>query len=87
MIIYKVTNLINQKVYIGQTINSLGHRGSQHYKDCNRKNYYNNRFHNALNKYRLHDFKMEVRTLTKLYNLNGRKELVKHLIEISKNIC
>lgn len=30
---------------------------------------------------------MDVRTLTKLYNLKGRKELVKHLIEISKNIC
>lgn len=39
MIVYKVTNLINQKIYIGQTIHSLEKRKKQHekaayYKNC-----------------------------------------------------
>ena len=51
MLIYKVTNLKNNKVYIGQTINSLEYRQNQHIKDCRRKNYYDNYFHNALIKY------------------------------------
>ena len=37
MIIYKVTNKINNKIYIGQTINSLEHRRKQHEKDCSLK--------------------------------------------------
>lgn len=57
MIIYKVTNLKNNKVYIGQTIHSMLYRKRQHLKDCYRKNYYNNVFHNALKKYSSHDFK------------------------------
>ena len=59
MIIYKVTNLKNNKVYIGQTIHSMLYRKRQHLKDCYRKNYYNNVFHNALKKYSSHDFKWE----------------------------
>ena len=59
MIIYKVTNLKNNKVYIGQTINSMLYRKKQHFNDCNRKKYYNNVFHNALKKYRYCDFKWE----------------------------
>lgn len=56
MIIYKVTNKINNKIYIGQTINSLEHRRKQHEKDCRRNKYYNNRFHNALIKYGFDNF-------------------------------
>lgn len=60
MLIYKVTNLKNNKVYIGQTINSLEYRRNQHIKDCRRKNYYNNYFHNALIKYGFSAWKWEV---------------------------
>lgn len=56
MIIYKVTNKINNKIYIGQTINSLEHRRKQHEKDCRRNKYYNNRFYNALIKYGFDNF-------------------------------
>lgn len=34
MIIYKITNTENQKVYIGQTINSLEKRWNRHYNDA-----------------------------------------------------
>lgn len=60
MIIYKATNLKNNKVYIGQTINSLEYRQNQHIKDCRRVNYYNNYFHNALIKYGISCWKWEV---------------------------
>lgn len=68
MIIYKVTNLKNNKVYIGQTINSMEYRKNQHFRDCNRKNYYNNVFHNALKKYDYCDFKWD--TICICDNLN-----------------
>lgn len=60
MIIYKVTNLKNNKIYIGQTINSLEYRRDQHIKDCRRNKYYNNKFHNALLKYGYNSFKWEI---------------------------
>ena len=57
MIIYKVTNKINKKIYIGQTVNSLDYRMKQHYRSSKRDSYY---FHNALKKYRIGDFKWEI---------------------------
>ena len=57
MIIYKVTNLINGKIYIGQSINTLEYRKSQHEREakCNkRKTIY---FHLALLKYGFENFK------------------------------
>ena len=56
MIIYKATNLINNKIYIGQTTNSLEYRKNQHFREARcdkRKNTY---FHNAINKYGENNF-------------------------------
>lgn len=60
MIIYKATNTKNNKVYIGQTINTLEYRKSQHIRDCRRLNYYNNKFHNAIKKYGIEVFIWEI---------------------------
>lgn len=61
MIIYKATNLINGKVYIGQTVNTLEYRKSQHWREANDpKKKRHGRFHNALLKYGLENFKFEV---------------------------
>jgi group I intron endonuclease len=57
MIIYKATNLINGKVYIGQTINSLNRRISNHYKDSKKSNY---SFMNALRKYKREDWNWDI---------------------------
>lgn len=54
MIIYKVENKINGKIYIGQTINSLSVRRRGHYK--NMKAGSNTIFHRALRKYDKGDF-------------------------------
>ncbi len=37
-IIYKITNLVNRKVYIGQTVGAINARFSQHVLESNRKN-------------------------------------------------
>jgi group I intron endonuclease len=59
MIIYKATNLINGKVYIGQTINTLRYRSEQHRREAkidDRKHTY---FHNAIRKYGFENFEFE----------------------------
>lgn len=56
-IIYKATNLQNNKVYIGQTIKTLEQRINKHYYDASYDNLY---FHKALNKYNKEDWKWEV---------------------------
>lgn len=58
-IIYKVTNLINGKCYIGKTIQSLEERKRGHIKES--MNTFNNSyFHKALIKYGIHNFKWEI---------------------------
>ena len=57
-IIYKCTNLINGKIYIGQTIKGLKRRKALHEitADKNRGFY----FHNAIRKYGKENFKLEI---------------------------
>lgn len=59
LIIYKVTNLINRKVYIGLTTKSLKIRKGQHLHDAFKKNN-NCIFHKALRKYGELNFLWEV---------------------------
>lgn len=56
--IYKVTNALNGKVYIGQTIQTLSERKRQHYKFAKMK--LNYKFPNALNKYTKDTFTWEI---------------------------
>lgn len=56
MEIYKVTNLVNGKCYIGKTVYNLEHRKKQHLNARYRRKY---AFYNALNKYGLSNFKWE----------------------------
>lgn len=56
-IIYKATNIINGKVYIGITVNTLDCRKKAHLKDAKqKKGFY---FHNALSKYGVINFVWE----------------------------
>lgn len=56
MIIYKATNRINGKCYIGQTINSLKLRKRQHINNALNGNSDNNYLHNAIKKYGVDNF-------------------------------
>ena len=59
MIIYKITNLINNKVYIGQTINSLEKRFNRHKNDA-LNNILDTHFARALREYGIDAFQAEV---------------------------
>ena len=61
MLIYKATNLINNKVYIGQTKNTLKCRANQHYRcaKCNTRPKYG-KFYIDIMKYGINNFKFEV---------------------------
>lgn len=61
MIIYKITNIQNNKVYIGQTINSLEARFKRHKNDALKtKNPLNTHFARAIRKYGPDSFIAEV---------------------------
>lgn len=59
-IIYRITNLINEKSYIGQTIQSLESRIDAHHK--NAQNGSNFAIHRAIRKYGIENFKYEILT-------------------------
>ena len=50
--IYKYTNLINNKIYIGQTIQPLEERHKKHISQLNDNTY----FHRAIKKYGIENF-------------------------------
>ena len=57
MIIYKITNLINNKIYIGRTINTIGERFKRHMYDCKSRN---SLFCRALKKYGKDNYKIDL---------------------------
>lgn len=60
-IIYKITNLINNKIYIGQTIRPINVRWNEHKHESFKKDGhgYNYHLHNAIRKYGVQNFKIE----------------------------
>ncbi|KKN76958.1 hypothetical protein LCGC14_0364500 [marine sediment metagenome] len=78
MIIYKVTNKINGKFYVGQTINGLAWRKNEHLKSAQRS--VNNHFHSALIKHGKENFNWEV--LCICYSVNVLNEMEQHYIAL-----
>lgn len=75
--IYLITNKINGKQYVGQTISGVKQRWSQHISDSKRgKNY---PLHNAINKYGKDNF--EISVLAKVYSIQGLNLLEKFFIK------
>lgn len=59
MIIYKATNTINNKVYIGKTVKTFERRIDEH-KRCSKKHKHTSIFYNAINKYGFENFTWEI---------------------------
>lgn len=59
--IYKITNMINNKIYIGETIRSIEVRWREHKNEAlNEGHGYNYPIHIAMRKYGLDNFKIEI---------------------------
>ena len=74
LIIYKATNKLNGKIYIGQTINTLEFRKDQHFRDarCTKKK--TTYFHNAIKKYGAENFAFEeIDSANNLEELNQKE--------------
>ncbi len=67
MIIYKITNNVNQKIYIGQTIRTLGVRKSQHKTDTKNGG---SLIHKSIKKHGINNFIFEI-----VHTCNSKKEL------------
>lgn len=59
MIVYRITNTVNGKVYIGQTIQRLTQRINEHLCSLASNTHGNKHFQNAYNKYGKDSFKIE----------------------------
>ena len=72
-VIYCYTNKTNNKKYVGQTIQTLKSRHSNHmYDSFNEKRIknYNNPFHNAIRKYGIENFSLEILHIADKYSLD-----------------
>lgn len=86
MLIYKVTNKVNGKIYVGQTVKDLDRRKAVHL--CNAKvGRHGNYFHNAVRKYGSENFDWEIlEECNTIGELNEREEYwIKELKTISPN--
>lgn len=73
-IIYRVTNLINGKVYIGQTRQGLSIRKAHHIRDHNNKSHESIVLYKAFRKYGLESFKWEaIDTAADVAELNNKE--------------
>ena len=69
MLIYKITNNVNGKVYIGQTIRTLKERKWQHINMA--KNGHKNHLYNAMRKYGIENFSFrKIRSVDSIEELN-----------------
>lgn len=75
-IIYKATNITNDKAYIGQTILSLSERRGRHIADISRLNTY---FSRALKKYGPENFRWEI--VSKCYSAEELNNIEIEMIE------
>ena len=69
--IYKITNLINGKLYIGLTTNTIQQRWYYHLKDLEKKK---SALYNAMNKYGVKNFKIETIEQCTLSNVREREK-------------
>ena len=85
MLIYKVTNKQNNKVYIGQTVKSLSQRQSEHKHRFLYENPHN-KFYNAIKKYGWDNFDWEVLEESNDWTYDILDEKEKYYIQLYDSI-
>ena len=58
--IYKITNKINEKIYIGKTLDTIEKRWNQHCSDYKRERCEKRPLYNAMNKYGIENFEISL---------------------------
>ena len=58
--IYKIVNDINNKIYIGKTLNTIEHRFKEHCKDSKKSHNEKRPLYSAMNKYGVEHFHVEL---------------------------
>lgn len=76
-ILYKISNTINNKLYIGQTITGLAKRWGQHKASCIRRK--RSKLYNAMRKYGIDKFKIE--EICRVENIEELNKIEKETIE------
>lgn len=74
--IYKITNDINDKVYIGKTYNTIEERWKEHCKDSKKERDKKRPLYNAMNKYGIENFHIKL-----IEETNNPEEREKYWIE------
>lgn len=72
--IYKVTNNLNQKVYIGKTSETVQKRFKEHLNECQTQKSYGRPFHQALIKYGVENFSIEILEEAPIDELNEKEK-------------
>lgn len=89
--IYKITNIINNKIYIGSTSN-FKDRKSRHFSELKNSRHINNYLQNSYNKYGKDSFKIEIVEECKIEDLYIKEEHYSKIYnsfsrELGYNIC
>lgn len=71
--IYKITNLINQKIYVGKTTTTIEKRWKTHWEDSTRLDISNRPLYKAFNKYGKENFKIEELEECSIDELNSKE--------------
>lgn len=71
--IYKITNLINQKIYVGKTTTTIEKRWRTHWEDSTRLDISNRPLYKAFNKYGKENFKIEELEECSIDELNDKE--------------
>ena len=72
--IYLITNIQNQKVYVGKTIRPLKVRWNEHKRDMYNPEKNHNKLYRAMNKYGVHSFVIQVLEENIPFDILGQKE-------------
>lgn len=86
MLIYKATNPLTNKSYIGQTVKTLSQRAAEHKHKALCENDTSNKFHNAIRKYGYDIFEWSILEESETWDYDTLDEREKYYIELYDSV-